>query len=71
LINKKGGTASLWLIEVQEEFVGQSLRDAVSASRFHNPDVALGFVSPSSISLASGSSLPLQAVVFSDRDIVL
>lgn len=40
---KAGGTAKLWQIDVPEEFVGQSLRDISSGSRFNagreeNPD---------------------------------
>ena len=31
---KEGGTASLWHIDVSEEFVGQSLREVASKSRF-------------------------------------
>lgn len=34
-INDKGGTAKLWQIEVQEEFIGPKLKDAVSKSRFN------------------------------------
>ena len=34
-INNKGGTAKLWQIEVQEEFIGPKLKDAVSNSRFN------------------------------------
>src|SRR5204862_5856837 len=56
-INQKGGTASLWLIEVQEEFVGDLLKDAVPASRFHNPDDGLGFVSYPSTQLSCGISV--------------
>ena len=32
---KKGGTAQLWHIDIPEEFVGQSLRDVSSGSRFN------------------------------------
>lgn len=34
-INSKGGTAGLWQIAVQEEFVVGKLKDAVSSSRFN------------------------------------
>ena len=33
---KKGGTAELWQISVPEEFVGPSLRNIASGSRFDN-----------------------------------
>ena len=32
---KEGATASLWQVDVPEEFVGQKLRDAASGSRFN------------------------------------
>ena len=32
---KKGGTAQLWQIDIPEEFVGQTLRDVSSGSRFN------------------------------------
>lgn len=41
-INKKGGTAQLWQIEVLEEFVGPSLREAVKESRYDPMDDGLG-----------------------------
>ncbi|KAI9776787.1 MAG: hypothetical protein M1816_005081 [Peltula sp. TS41687] len=39
-INSKGGTAQLWQIDVQEEFVGCKLKKVVSSSRFNanNPN---------------------------------
>ena len=46
-INKKGGTADLWYIEVHQEFVGERLREAVPDARF-KPDGSageLGYVS--------------------------
>jgi hypothetical protein len=33
-INNKGGTAVLWHVAVQEEFLGKKLREAVPSSRF-------------------------------------
>jgi hypothetical protein len=44
-INTKGGTARLWQIEVQEEFVGQQLREVVSTSSFDSPHDDFGPVS--------------------------
>jgi hypothetical protein len=49
-INDKGGTATLWQIEVHEEFLGQPLRDAVPDSRY---DLNDGFGNVSSLSLRS------------------
>ncbi|KAL8855594.1 MAG: hypothetical protein Q9178_007786 [Gyalolechia marmorata] len=34
-INEKGGTANLWQIEVKEEFVGHTLKEAVAFSRYN------------------------------------
>jgi hypothetical protein len=45
LINDKGGTAELFQIAVQEEFVGKRLREAVSSSRFDDRKSGLGVVS--------------------------
>jgi hypothetical protein len=45
-INDKGGTACLWQIAVQEEFVGQKIRDAVRNSRFYDRRDNFGWVSP-------------------------
>ena len=44
-INDKGGTASLWQVAVQEEFVGHKLRDAVRNSRFRDSRDNFGWVS--------------------------
>ena len=44
-INTKGGTATVWQIEVLEEFVEESLRSVVSTSRFKRPNDDLGYVS--------------------------
>jgi hypothetical protein len=44
-INDKGGTARLWQIAVQKEFVGHRLREAVSNSMFHDTKNNLGEVS--------------------------
>ena len=38
LINKKGGTATLWLIEVLEEFVEERLKEAVKNSLYEPQD---------------------------------
>lgn len=46
-INDKGGTARLWQIAVQEEFVKPNLRDRVPNSKFH--DERFGCVSQSSL----------------------
>jgi hypothetical protein len=40
-----GGTAKVYQIEVQEEFVGEQLKEVVSASRYNNPNDRLGYVS--------------------------
>ena len=47
-INDKGGTAKLWEIEVQEEFVGKTLRDVVWKSRYDDPKDNFGLVSRAS-----------------------
>lgn len=44
-INTKGGTASVWQIEVLEEFIDQPLRDKVASSRYNTADDTLGWVS--------------------------
>jgi hypothetical protein len=44
-INFKGGTASLWQIEVLEEFVGLKLRKTVRSSRYNSRKDSLGYVS--------------------------
>jgi hypothetical protein len=41
-INKKGGTATLWQIEVLEEFVAHDLRKEVSSSKFDNKKDGFG-----------------------------
>jgi len=38
LITDKGGTAVLWRVAAQEEFVGQKLRDLSKRTRFKDPD---------------------------------
>jgi len=43
-INTKGGTAKLWQIKVQEEFVDPKLRNAALSAKF--PDENFGNVSP-------------------------
>ena len=43
-INTKGGTAKLWQIKVQEEFVGPKLRNAALSAKFS--DEKFGNVSP-------------------------
>ena len=45
IINSKGGTASLWQVEVLEEFVGPQLRRKVPTSRYKNTKDKLGYVS--------------------------
>lgn len=40
-----GGTAKVYQIEVQEEFVSGQLKEVVSASRYNNPNDRLGYVS--------------------------
>jgi hypothetical protein len=42
-INEKGGTAELWQILIQEDFVHKELRDAINRSRVH--DREFGWVS--------------------------
>ncbi len=64
LINTKGGTAKLWQIVVQEEFVGKELREAVSSSRFKDPKGELGMVSQCTpprgqLALITGVFIPL------------
>jgi hypothetical protein len=44
-INFKGGTASIWQIEVLEEFVGLKLREAVRSSRYNSQKDSFGHVS--------------------------
>jgi hypothetical protein len=44
-INFKGGTATLWQVEVLEEFVGLKLRETVRSSRYDNRKDSLGYVS--------------------------
>jgi hypothetical protein len=44
-INDKGGTAQLWQVAVQEEFVGDKIRKAVRNSRFHDATNGFGYVS--------------------------
>jgi hypothetical protein len=44
-INGKGGTATLWQIEVLEEFVHPSLREVVKTSRYENEEDQMGPVS--------------------------
>jgi hypothetical protein len=44
-INDKGGTAQLWQISVQEEFVSGKIRKACSNSRFHDAKDGFGWVS--------------------------
>lgn len=44
MINAKGGTAQLWQIAVQEEFVGSKLKEAVSSSGFDDPRDNFGYV---------------------------
>ena len=44
-INDKGGTAQLWQIAVQEEFVGEKLRNAVALSEFDDSKDLFGKVS--------------------------
>ena len=44
-INSKGGTAQLWQIEVQEEFVGHKLREVALSSRYDDPKDDFGYVS--------------------------
>lgn len=48
-INEKGGTARLWQVAVQEEFVGPKIRKAVPNSRFYDPKDNFGWVSSSRI----------------------
>ncbi|KAH0565999.1 hypothetical protein GP486_000610 [Trichoglossum hirsutum] len=38
-INTKGGTATIWQVAVQEEFVGPQLRAAVADARFYEQDM--------------------------------
>ena len=42
-INSKGGTATLWQIEVREEFVSDRLRQAVLSSRYGDPPDAVSW----------------------------
>ena len=54
-INDKGGTAKLWQVEIPEAFVGQSLRQAVPSSRFHNEKlghVSLSYLTPFALGFA-------------------
>lgn len=44
-INDKGGTAKIWEIEVQEEFVGDTLRNAVLNSGYDDTNDRFGYVS--------------------------
>lgn len=44
-INSKGGTASLWQVEVPEEFVGPQLRKKVPNSRYKRTNDKVGYVS--------------------------
>jgi len=46
-INDKGGTAQLWQVAVQEEFVSDKIRKAVPNSRFHDATDGFGYVSSS------------------------
>jgi hypothetical protein len=46
-INNKGGTAQLWQVAVQEEFLDDKMRKAVSNSRFHDAKDGFGWVSSS------------------------
>ncbi|KUJ18189.1 uncharacterized protein LY89DRAFT_41524 [Mollisia scopiformis] len=41
-IDNDGGIASLWEVEVPEEFLGHSLREAVKSSRYNRTDDELG-----------------------------
>ena len=51
---KKGGTASLWQIDVPEEFVGKSLRDVCSGCKFNqNTDEKPDWVSNSNCAFSS------------------
>jgi hypothetical protein len=45
IINFKGGTASLWQVEVLEEFVGPQLRKKVPNSRYKSVSDNFGYVS--------------------------
>lgn len=47
-INNKGGTADLWEIGVQEEFVGDTLRETVRNSRYIDSKDNFGYVSHTS-----------------------
>ena len=49
VINKKGGFATVWQIEILEDFVGQNLRKEVSTSKFCPTNDNLGYVSFSSL----------------------
>ena len=49
VINKKGGFATVWQIEILEDFVGQNLRKEVSTSKFLPTNDNLGYVSFSSL----------------------
>jgi hypothetical protein len=58
IINLKGGTASLWQVEVLEEFVGLQLREKVPNSRYKSNNDNHGYVSR--ISLLFGLRLLLK-----------
>lgn len=58
-INDKGGTATVWQIEVLEEFVEERLRKVVPTSRFGEPDDSLGYVSQPHFDLPSSTDLQL------------
>ena len=49
VINQKGGFATVWQIEILEDFVGQNLRKEVSTSKFLPTNDNLGYVSFSSL----------------------
>ena len=58
-INAKGGTATVWQIEVLEEFVEERLRKVVPTSRFGEPGDSLGYVSQPHFDLPSSTFLAL------------
>jgi hypothetical protein len=53
IINTKGGTATLWQLEVLEEFVGDKLRETARNSRYNNPNDRFGYVSDSGLAVAA------------------
>jgi hypothetical protein len=56
-INEKGGTATVWQIEVLEEFIEERLRKVVSTSKFGEPGDSLGYVSQPHFDLPSSMDL--------------